>query len=158
MRKGRTIGIAVLGGLVIIAGMFAYANFEQKKTLEKIQISLEYVVFQRINLIPAGLDFAFQIDNPNDITTTFDRADYKIFMNDLLFANGVMDERVDVPAFSSRTIHIVLGVDMTALSPSNADVLMEGQATWRIIGTSYYETAFGTIKVPFDSTFQQGSK
>ena len=156
MGKGKKVGIGIGVSIVVIIVAFASLGIsqeiQQRKALENIQISFDGVNVKDIGFSGATLDLVFRMYNPNDITATLDRADYDLFLNDNYVGTGQIFQRVDIPAFSSRTVHSEFNLSFGGVAQSLVSALIEGKTTWRVSGTAYYDTLLGTINVPFDFT------
>ena len=153
MGKAGTISIVVVVAIVIVVGMFVYTESAQRKAFEDVQISFVDVGIKNAGFTSATLDLVIQMHNPNNITATLDSTNYNIWMNNNYLGNGVIFERVDIPPFSTRNVHTDFEVSYLGVAASVVDALLGGQTTWRMSGVAYYDTVFGTIDVPFDSTF-----
>lgn len=154
MGKGKKIGIGIgIGVAVLIAigvGSQMYREVEQRKALQNVQISFDGVDVKDIGLTRARLDLVLRMYNPNDITATLDRADYDLWGNGNYLGNGVINKRVDIPPSASRTVHTDFDLDYGGAGKLIWSTLTKGGTSWRMAGTAYYDTLFGTMNIPFD--------
>ena len=153
MKNTKKIGIfSGIGIVVIIVILFISSEINQRKALENVEITLQEVQIQSFSLSGASLKLFLNMFNPNDITTTLDRADYEIWFNDNSLGNGSIDKRVDIPPLESRTIDTDFSLSFQGIGQSVISALTENEITWRISGIAYYDTIFGPIEIPFDIT------
>jgi LEA14-like dessication related protein len=156
MEKNKKIGIIV--AIVISVVFFSYlstiafSEIEQRKALEDVQISFHEATLQDIGFSGATLDLALEMYNPNDITATLDKADYDLWFNDNFLGHGLTHQRIDIPPFTSKIIHTEFDLDFTGAGKSIISALTQGEASWRLAGTAYYNTILGTLNIPFDIT------
>jgi len=147
--------IAIFSGIgitAIILVLFLSTEINQRKALENVEITLEKVQVQNISLSGASLKLFLNMYNPNDITTTLDRADYEIWFNDNSLGTGSINKRVDIPPLESRTVDTDFSLSFQGIGQSVISALTENEMTWRISGIAYYDTIFGPIEIPFDIT------
>jgi len=158
--KGKKIGIGIgvgigvsIGAIIVIfASVGISQEIEQRKALENVEISFDGVNVKDIGFSGATLDLVFRMYNPNDITATLDRADYDLYLNGNYLGMGQISKRVDITAFTSRTVPTEFDLSFGGVAQSLISALIEGETTWRVSGTAYYDTLLGTINVPFDFT------
>jgi len=148
----KKIGIFTGIGIVIIVLIFTSTEINQRKALENVQITLQEVQIQSFSLSGASLKLFLNMYNPNDITTTLDRADYEIWFNENSLGTGIIDKRVDIPPLESRTVDTDFSLSFAGVGQSVISALTEDEMTWRISGIAYYDTIFGPIEIPFDIT------
>ena len=140
---------AVIIAYVII---FAFTEIEQRKALEDIQISFHDATLKDIGFSGATVNLSLSMYNPNDITATLDRADYDLWFNENYLGSGITQKRVDIPPLESRIAATDFDLDFGGAGSSIISAITEGKASWRISGTAYYDTIFGTMNIPFDIT------
>jgi len=143
------IVVAVVLGMV---GLWFNQQVRQREALRTVQISFDGVGVRSIGLTGASLDIRLRMYNPNTITATLDRANYDLYGNNNHLGNGVIPQRIDIPAGSSRTVTTDFSLSYGGGAPVIWSALREGRVSWRIRGTAYFDTPLGTISVPFDVT------
>lgn len=148
---GYLIGI-VTAVIVTYVAVFAFTEIEQRKALEDIQISFHDASLQDIGFSGATVTLSLSMYNPNDITATLDRVDYDLWFNENHLASGVTHERLDIPPLTSRVATTDFDLDFGGAGRAIISAITEGEASWRISGTAYYDTIFGTMNIPFDIT------
>ncbi len=146
------VGIIIAVAIVAYVAIFAFTEIEQRKALEDIQISFHDASLEDVGLNGATLNLALRMYNPNDVTATFDRADYELWFNDNYLGSGATHQRVDIPPLTSRVVTTDFDLDFVGVGLSIISAITQDQATLRISGTAYYETIFGTINIPFNIT------
>lgn len=146
------IAIAIAAVFVSYLLTMTFTETEQRKALEDVDISFHAATLQDIGFSGATLDLALEMYNPNDITATLDKADYDLWFNDNFLGHGFTHQRVDIPPLTSRIVRTEFDLDFTGAGQSVISALTQGEATWRLAGTAYYDTVIGTLNIPFDIT------
>ena len=154
MEKNKKIGIIIAIGVsaVIISYLstMTFTEIEQRKALEDVEISFHQATLKDIGFSGATLDLSLEMYNPNEITATLDKADYDLWFNENFLGHGFTNQRIDIPPLTSRIINTEFDLDFTGAGESIISVLTQGEASWRLAGTAYYDTIFGTMNIPFD--------
>ena len=146
------VAIAISAVFVTYLSTLTFTEIEQRKALEDVQISFHAATLQDIGFSGATLDLALEMYNPNDIIATLDKADYDVWFNDNFLGHGFTHERVDIPPLTSKIVHTEFDLDFSGAGQSIISALTQGEATWRLAGTAYYDTVIGTLNIPFDIT------
>ena len=155
MKINKRVGIIISGvaaAIVIITIVFVNTEIEQRKALENVQITLQEVRLQNIGFTGASVKLFLNMYNPNEITTTLDRADYDIWFNENRLGSGNINKRVDIPPLESRIVDTDFDLNFEGIGQSVISALTENEMIWRISGIAYYDTIFGPIEIPFDIT------
>ena len=142
--------ISGIGIIVIIIAFYISTEINQRKSLENVQITLQEVQIQDISFSGASLRLILNMYNPNDITTTLDRADYEFWLNQNSLGKGKIEKRVDIPPLESRTLDTDFFLSFEGVGQSVISALTKNEITWKITGIAYYETILGPIEIPFD--------
>ena len=64
--------------------------------------------------------------------------------------NGVINNRIDIPALASRTVYTDFDLDYGGAGKLIWSALTQGKIAWRMAGTAHYDTLFGTMNIQFD--------
>lgn len=144
--------VIVVGAVLGVIGLSFIQEVRQREALRTVQISFDGVSVKSIGLTGASLDIRLRMYNPNTITATLDRADYDLYGNNNHLGNGVIPQRVDIPAGASRTVTTDFNLSYGGAAGVIWSALKEGRVSWRIRGTAHFDTPLGTISVPFDVT------
>jgi LEA14-like dessication related protein len=151
--KTRTIIIVAVVIIVIIAiGVIGYQQVQQREALRNIQVSVDGVQPVSVNLSSATLNITLRITNPNGGAATLDKTDFTVTINNNSLGSGQNLEQVTIPAGGSQTVTIPFTVSYTGAVKTAWSYLTQGGADWRVVGTAYFDTLFGTVGVPYDFT------
>ena len=101
--------ICVLGAIAFMLSACASLG-GLEKSLRVSLIDLQAVEFQ---LLEQRYLATIRIQNPNPVALPIHGLDYTIRINDSEFADGVSNQRVTIPAFGEKTLH--LGVNSTII-------------------------------------------
>ena len=155
MKYKRTIivlGIFVIAVILGIMLLNIVVEVEKRKALENIQIELVDISIQNIGFSGVDLDVSLDMYNPNDVTATLDRSEYKLWFNENYLGEGRIQQETEIPSFTSKQIHTKFNLSYSDVGKTIVSTLTEEQRVWRIMGTAYYDSILGTIDVPFDIT------
>ena len=144
--SGIVVGAAIIG----IVLLNIVVEVEQRKALENIQVEFADVSIQGIGLTGVNLEVALDMYNPNDVTATLDRSEYELWFNENHLGKGSIDEKTDIPPFTSRLVHSEFNMSYAEVGNTIVSALTEEEHTWRIQGTAHYDSILGTIDIPFD--------
>ena len=147
----RKIVVASVVVIVVLAAAALGVGLWITRQIEPLQVSFDGVSVKSIGLTSATLNIRLKIYNPNTmITATLLRADYDLYGNNIHLGNGVIPQRVDIPAGGTRTVATDFDLSYSGAARGLWSALKEGGVSWRITGTAYFDTPIGTINVPFD--------
>jgi len=143
------VGVVIL--ILVGVGFYFINEIRQREALRNIEVSVYDIVIESIGFTSATLKIKLKMFNPNSITATLDRADYNLYGNDIYVGSGVIPTRVDIPAHSSTVVTTTFDLSYSGAAKVILDALSIGKITWKIKGTAYFDTPFGSISVPFES-------
>ncbi len=94
--------IAAIAGIMLLN---AEVEVEQINPPEKIEVENVDVSVQNVDFAGVELNVSIGMHNPNDITVTLDRTEYKLWLNDSYLGEGKIQHDADIPPFTSKQIH-----------------------------------------------------
>ena len=151
-RKAALVAVIVVALVVGTVGLWFAQQVMQREALRTVEISLDEAHVENFGLVGATLVIRLRMCNPNSITATLDRADYDLWGNGIHLGSGIISERTDIPAGSTRTIATDFDLSYVGTAGVIRSALKEGKVSWRITGTAHFDTPLGTMNVPFDVT------
>jgi hypothetical protein len=160
--NGKIIGI--IGGViaVVVVVFFLFngvsTEIEQRKALEKVQTSVSSVTVNDIGFSGISLHLVLDMYNPNDITATLDRADFDIWINEKFVGNGSIEDRVNIPSYTTRQATTNFDANFYGSLKSGISAILEKEIRLKVSGTAYYDTLLGTLEIPFTFTRNYASQ
>ena len=79
------------------------------------RISVAGLRIIEVGLLEQRYALRLRVQNPNDFAFTVTGMDYALELNGRDFAQGVSDQRVDVPAYSERTLEVTVSSGLADL-------------------------------------------
>jgi LEA14-like dessication related protein len=90
--------------------------------------------------------------NPNRDAVAFDRMTFDLYGNGSLVGNTEYGQKLDVPPFSSTFIVVPMSISWSGGNEALSSSMIQGNMTWEVKGTAYFDTSWGTVSVPVDVT------
>jgi len=159
MKRHLTYGMA-LAGLSIIAG-FAFLlsgcaavrqalNIENPRyTIRDIRPSVDIALPLSASTI--DIDFAIEVDNPNDVGLRLDQIDFNLFVNDNAILDSVSQQNLRIPANGRGDVQLRTRIGYQSvrnLWDQLVSVIRGNRARYEIRGNAYYDTPIGRMKFP----------
>lgn len=97
------------------------------------------------------VDFAIEVDNPNDVGLNLDEIDFNLFINDARVLDSISDQNIRIPANGRGDVrlHTSIGYDNLRSLWNEVVGISRGQrARYEIRGNAYYDTPLGRMKFP----------
>jgi LEA14-like dessication related protein len=97
------------------------------------------------------IDFAVEVDNPNDVGLRLDHIDFDLFINDSRILDSVSQQNIRIPANGRGDVRLStrIGYDsVRGLWNEIVDTIHGERARYEIRGNAYYDTPIGTMKFP----------
>lgn len=146
------VTVLVLALLIICAGCIYY-NLEKREEIKKCKFKLSDIRVRSIGLTSADLEFVITICNPGDITATLSRTEFEVYGNGALLGTGKIIKSIDIPPHSCRCVAVPFTLDYFGAGKTIVGAIKRGGIiVWVLKGTSYIDTVFGSISVPFNIT------
>jgi len=179
MSKGKWIGIGIIILVAIVAAIVAmtfivcevatpYIESEVEQRIALLDCELTPVYFYPIGWGPpmfppdppgpsyVDLFIRLSIYNPNDyVTATLDRMDYTIYANEIAIGSGCFSGRTDIPPGGARMVSTTYRADLRTAPAMIISAIVSGDITWKVGGTAYIDTPFGTLITPFEISINQ---
>jgi LEA14-like dessication related protein len=160
MKRTLPIGIA-LAGLSITAGLALVllsgcAALQQALNIENPRYSIRDIRPRVDIAIPLSassidIDFALEVDNPNDVGLRLDQIDFNLFINDTAVLDSVSSQNLRIPANGVGDVQLRTRIgyqNVRTLWDQLVNVIRGQRARYEIRGNAYYETPVGRLKFP----------
>lgn len=160
MKRSLPIGMA-LAGLSIVAGVALFlmsgcAAIQQALNIENPRYSIRDIRPRVDIAIPLSassidIDFAIEVDNPNDVGLRLDQIDFNLFINDTAVLDTISQQNIRIPANGISDVQLRTRIDyqnVRTLWDQLVNVMRGQRARYEIRGNAYYETPLGRMKFP----------
>lgn len=161
MKRSLTYG-TLLTGLAILAGILAF--FSSGCSAIKSALDIENPRYTIRNVRPRvaiaiplsassiDVDFALEVDNPNDVGLRLDEIDFNLLINDNRVLESVRTQHgVRIPANGRSDVQLRTRIgyqNIRTLWTEMVDVIRGERARYSIQGNAYYDTPVGRLKFP----------
>jgi len=93
------------------------------------------------------------IINPTNETIILDHIEYTVFVDQvqvpfLPLGKETCDKKLNIVPFEKKIINIEFIVDLSAADKLIVDKVLNGSASWNVIGLAYFNTSAGIFKTP----------
>jgi LEA14-like dessication related protein len=124
--------------------------------LKKPSIKLASAGVSRLDFTEADLVLSFAVRNPNQISFTLDRFDFRLEVGGQSWAAGVMEKKAGIGASADTLVKVPVRVSTFFIGQSGYRQLLETRPlSYRISGTAAFSAPFtppGGIDFPFDAS------
>lgn len=149
MGKAGAAAAVIVIVIVLGVGAFVFQEYQQREALRDVEISFDGINVKSVGFTSATLELRFRMYNPNSVTATLDRADYQVYGNGESLGYGNIPQRLDIPPDSTRTVTTDFDASYGGAARVLVSAIKEGNVSWSVSGTAYYDTPLGSITVPF---------
>src|SRR5688572_31434099 len=97
------------------------------------------------------IDFAIEVDNPNDVGLRLDQIDFNLFINDTRVLDSVSQQGLRIPANGRGDINLRTRIgyqNLRSLWGEVVDMVRGQRARYELRGNAYYDTPIGRMKFP----------
>lgn len=97
------------------------------------------------------IDFAIEVDNPNEVGLRLDQLDFNLFINDSRILDSISDQNINIPANGRGDVRLRTRIgyeNIRSLWHEIVDVVRGERARYEIRGNAYYDTPLGRLKFP----------
>ena len=136
--------------LLVVISLWIYKEKAQRDVLKNVEVSVDGISPKSIGLTNATVEIMLRIYNPNIITATLDRVDYKLYGNGNYIGSGNIDRRIDIPSRSSRTVITDFDLSYGGTLETIWSAIQNGNVNWKINGIAYFDTPLGSLNIPFN--------
>ena len=97
------------------------------------------------------IDFAIEVDNPNDVGLRLDQIDFNLFINDTRVLDSVSQQGLNIPANGRGDVNLRTRIgyqNIRSLWGEVVDMIRGQRARYELRGNAYYDTPIGRMKFP----------
>jgi len=148
-------GLSIIAGftLVLLSGCAAVRQAlhieNPRYTIRDIRPRVDIALPLSASTI--DIDFAIEVDNPNDVGLNLDQIDFNLFVNDNAILDSVRSYDVRIPAKGRQDVQLQTRIgyqNVRSLWDELVNVIRGRRAKYEIRGDAYYETPIGRMKFP----------
>jgi LEA14-like dessication related protein len=159
MKRTLTLG-SLLAFLSICAGLAllltscstigAALNLENPRyTIRDIRPSLDIAI--PLSASSIDIDFALEVDNPNDVGLRLDQVDFNLFINDSQVLDTISRQDLRIPAKGRGDVQLRTRIgyqNVRTMWDQIVNIVRGERARYEIRGNAYYDTPLGRLKFP----------
>ena len=119
---------------------------------EEPVVTLQNVSLQGLGMTGGSLDVLLNVYNPNGFRLDATQLTYRVFVDTVHVANGVMDSQFVVQAGDSSTVRIPVSFTYAGIGQAGRALLQTGTVNYRVAGDVRVGTPIGSFTVPYDRT------
>lgn len=116
------------------------------------RVSVQDVRLTGIGLTGGSLDVLVNVDNPNDFRLDATRMTYRLLIDTLPLANGIVGSPFTVDAKRSNQVRIPVNFTFAGLAAAGRTLLNTGSAPYTVTGDVTVGTPLGNFTLPYSST------
>jgi LEA14-like dessication related protein len=139
----------MMAALAAAATVSACATIGRQTFAEPV-VQLKDVRLNGVGLTGGTLDVVLSVYNPNNFRLDATRLTYKLLVDTVNFATGVLDNRFTVQEKDSSLITIPVNFTYTGVGEAGRQLLNTGSVTYRVMGDVTVGTPLGSFTRPYD--------
>lgn len=132
----------------LLAAMLPGCFILRRTQLQNCEFRLAGTSIKEIALTYLRLAINIDVTNPNRIDVVLDRMRFDLYVNDEHVANGVSNLKTRIPSGGSVKISPVVTLDYAQVGTAIISTIKNLGAKYKIVGTVYFDTPFGTMSFP----------
>jgi len=99
--------------------------------------------------------FTMRVYNPSDTTVELERMEYEVFANDVRLGSGSFEEPLEIPSNQQIETSTNFVAQVSTVPPAIINAISEGEVTWNLEGTMFFDTPSGTVEQPFSRELER---
>jgi LEA14-like dessication related protein len=152
MKQNLTLG-ALLAASLLLSGCTALRsalNIENPRySIRDIRPRVDVAI--PLSASSIDIDFAIEVDNPNDVGLRLDQIDFNLFINDTRVLDSVSQQGLRIPANGRGDVNLRTRIgyqNLRSLWGEVVDMIRGQRARYELRGNAYYDTPIGRMKFP----------
>ena len=121
-----------------------------RAAFEEPVVTLKNVSLQGLGITGGSLDVLLNVYNPNGFRLDASQLTYRVFVDTVHVANGVMDSQFTVQAGDSSEVRIPVNFTYAGIGQAGRALLQTGTVNYRVAGDVRVGTPVGSFTVPYD--------
>lgn len=139
----------VMAAFAAVAAVSSCATIGRQTFAEPV-VQLKDVRLNGVGLTGGTLDVVLSVYNPNNFRLDATRLTYKLVVDTVNFATGVLDNRFTVQEKDSSLITIPVNFTYAGVGEAGRQLLNTGSVTYRVMGDVTVGTPLGSFTRPYD--------
>lgn len=136
--------------IICLVLLSSCAELVQRLAILNCKYAFEDIAAVNIGLSALDIKLSIRIDNPNPSNVILDRLGFEFFINDGRIFQGVMGNRLEVPAKGSSVLDHIIRISYLEVGMAVIQAIKEKSATYRLTGTAHFDTPLGQFSFPVD--------
>lgn len=152
MKRQITLG-ALLAASLLLSGCAAVRsalNIENPRySIRDIRPRVDVAI--PLSASSIDIDFAIEVDNPNDVGLRLDQIDFNLFINDTRVLDSISQQNLNIPANGRGDVNLRTRIgyqNIRSLWSEVVDMVRGQRARYELRGNAYYDTPIGRMKFP----------
>jgi LEA14-like dessication related protein len=121
-----------------------------RQTFAEPVVQLKDVRLNGVGLTGGTLDVVLSVYNPNNFRLDATRLTYKLLVDTVNFATGVVDNRFTVQEKDSSLVTIPVSFTYAGVGEAGRQLINTGSVTYRVLGDVTVGTPLGSFTRPYD--------
>ena len=143
--------------LVVLGAAAALVAGSACSTLGRAAWEEPVVTLQNVQLLGLGttggsLDVLLNVYNPNGFRLDATELTYRVFVDTVHVANGIVDSDFTVQAGDSSTVRIPVSFTYAGIGRAAQSLMQTGTVNYRVTGDVRVGTPIGSFSVPYDQS------
>jgi LEA14-like dessication related protein len=143
--------IKIMAAIAVAASVASCASIGRQAFAEPI-VELKDVRVNGLGLTGGSLDVVLSVYNPNNYRLDATRMTYRLLVDTVNFAAGVVDNRFTVQEKDSSLVTIPVNFTYAGVGEAGRQLLNTGSVTYRVTGDVTVGTPLGSFTRPYDRT------
>lgn len=148
MKRFVVVLAASAGALVSGCSTLGRQIFQQPK------VTVQDVRLTGIGLTGGSLDVLVNVDNPNNFRLDATRMTYRVLVDTVPLANGLVANTFTVKGNGSQQLHIPVNFTFAGLANAGRTLLNTGTAPYTVTGDVVVGTPLGNFTIPYSQKGQ----
>ena len=115
-------------------------------------VTLQDVRLNGVGLTGGSMDVILNVYNPNGYNLSATQMTYRLMVDSVQFADGLVQQRFDVAEKDSNTVRIPVSFTYAGIGEAGRQLLNTGSVNYRVTGGLTVATPLGNFTVPYDRT------
>lgn len=115
-------------------------------------VTLRDVRLNGVGLTGGSMDVVLNVYNPNGYNLSATQMTYRLMVDSVQFADGLVQQRFDVARNDSNTVRIPVAFTYAGIGEAGRQLLNTGSINYRVAGGLTVATPLGNFTVPYDRT------
>ncbi len=140
-----------LASVIMAAGLLAGAGCSVlgRQAFKQPQVSVQDVRLTGIGLTGGSLDVLVNVKNPNDFRLDATRMTYKLLVDTVPLADGIVGNKFSVDGGGTQQVRIPVNFTFSGLAEAGRTMLSTGSAPYTVTGDITVGSVVGNFTIPF---------